>query len=133
MAQHLKLGLVGGSFVAAQALGQVHHHHFHAVVALLYFDVRLNQVVVVVEGVFDVKYPAVLGKARQQVLGPLPHKIPVQVREAHQVGQAYTAADFRQLIRWAGQRWQEARRGASTVEEGGMKNSRKMGFRAAPA
>jgi len=86
MTQHFKLSLVGGRFIGAQPLGQVHHYHFHALSPLLDFDVRLNQVVVVVKSVLHVEYPTVSGKARQQVLGPLPYKIPMQVRKAHEVG-----------------------------------------------
>ena len=87
LAQQLKLCLVGGGLVGEQALGQVRHHHLEPVLALFHFEVRLNKVVVVVKRVLYVKHPAVLGKARQQVLGPLPHKIPVQMREANEVGQ----------------------------------------------
>ncbi len=70
-----------------QALGQVHYQYFHAILAFLHFHMRLDEVIGVVEGIFDVENAAVLREARQQVLGALPHKIPVQMREANQVGQ----------------------------------------------
>ena len=37
------------------------------------------------KGVFNIKHPAMLGEARQQMLWTLPYKIPMQVRKANQI------------------------------------------------
>ena len=62
------------------------HYYFKPVLTLFDFQMRLDQIVVVYERVFNVKNAPVLRKSGKQMLRALPHKVPVQVREAHEIG-----------------------------------------------